>query len=341
MAIETAVSHPEHDGEPDSRAQAFDVLVAAVSEVRERRGRPATASEVRVAMRQRTYGGFDPPALGFPRFRDFLDEAEQLGHVRIDRARPGDVALVLPEESEAADPVPMVRPDLWRAFADWTPGQLRLYDSAEDRVHVIPEQPVPLEPERFGEVRRRLAADPSAFVPVTPVPRQRQIGWMREFADSVGDKQSRLLLRSALDGEKPAKLFLSTLRQSPPLLARWRQEHRARVREEILRWREHRVPEGVSVTVDRQEEPEDEGSRGPARELSASWGSAQLTLWAREPARLWPRSDHWHFAPTLGGDHGRESPDAALRALVHAAVDRMPVEELRALRLPVGYLVGD
>src|SRR4051812_39505103 len=100
---------------PDARTQAFNVLTQAVREST-RPGHVPRASQVRLTMKRLTYDGFDPTALGFGRFRDFLVAAQSAGIVSL-RDRPGDIEVLLANHEE---PTPetghtRVRRAIWRA----------------------------------------------------------------------------------------------------------------------------------------------------------------------------------------------------------------------------------
>ena len=84
------------------KSQAFSVLVDAVRELGEA-GTVPTASQVRLAMKRRTYGGFDPGKLGYKRFRDFLSEAASENLIDLDEDRPGDGAALRPDRGADDD----------------------------------------------------------------------------------------------------------------------------------------------------------------------------------------------------------------------------------------------
>lgn len=168
------------------RDQALDVLVQAISQLQQESADPPTASEVHVRMRSLTYGGFRYSELGYKRFRDFLVLGEERGLIQVDRTRTGDIGVSL--TSDAVPPFAShaaIRPDLWRAAVDWTPGLLRIYELAEDKVHLIPERQAPLEPERIAQTRARYEKAPDEFTVVPNVEIQTQLTWMREFAESL------------------------------------------------------------------------------------------------------------------------------------------------------------
>lgn len=335
------------------RAIAFTLVPEVVGELTSS-GRDATGSEVRLALKDRTYGGFDPKALGFRRFRDFLDAAGERGLIEVDRSRRGDVGVRLPGHAGRPVDAPReVRGDLWRAFVDWGPDELRLFDTANDRVIRLPKEPAPLEPEKFSAIRRRLVESPQSLVAISPVSREQLGQWMREFASSR-EPALRELLVGALDGEKPAKTFLQIVKGLPEEHARWNDELLLHVRPAIERWRE---ANGVAASIEKSEPtPSQAGSLGaptplpktealPAGagpvEQRPSGASPEATRTAITAAfRIASKSPLWSHTRTVGALGPDASEDVDLRQRLHAAIDRMPVDELRKIVLPVGYLFG-
>jgi hypothetical protein len=259
-------------------------------------------------MRDRTYGGFKPSRLGYKRFRDLLVDAESRGLISVDRTRRGDVAVSLPSGGTAvAAPAPAIRSDLWKIFIDWKIGQLRYYDIELDKALMVPEERAPLEPDKFGEMRARLEHDPNNFIPITPIAQHTQLGWMRQFADTMPDVELKTTLQAALIGYRPAKMFVAVLKEVPTELHRWHHELQQRVRAEIEKWRDS-VSARKFVDIDEKIDIE---KTGPARSAKSRGLSSQSN-----------------------------SP-VGIRALLHSAIDRMPLEELKALRIPVGFLIEE
>lgn len=337
---------------------ALDVLEQVVQEFVEA-GRSPTGSQVRIALKERTYGGFDQRRLGFATFRAFLREAAIRGRVVVDEDRPGDVAVRLSGgRSSGSEPVRPIRGDFWRAFVEWQPAELRLYDTNEDRVHRLPRDPAPLEPEQFANIRRRLAEAPGAFIEISPVARNQQLDWMREFARS-GPEALRSVLEESLAGEKPAKTFAQVLRALPEERSRWNLILTARVRGVVEEWC---AIHAIAPSIDKRFETRVEGKYREIAELaggSASRGEvargiAAPALEGASPALSGQAAALTALAAFVrtstavrGGRtvirvrHGTDRSSATedeLRLRIHAAVDRMPAEELRQLVIPVGYL---
>jgi len=125
----------EIDASEQLKTEAFGVLAKAVEGLTTASARNPTASEVRLEMKRRTHGGFDPKLVGFKRFREFLTAAADAGFVTLDTTRLGDVAVGRAEDSTVSSAHEnFVRPDLWRAFIDWDLERLRCSCSPGMRV---------------------------------------------------------------------------------------------------------------------------------------------------------------------------------------------------------------
>lgn len=333
-----AGSPTQPGGAPNEQlAEALKVLETAVTS-RTVGERAPTASEVRIAMKQMTYDGFDPKALGFKRFRDFLAVAEADGVVTLHTDRPGDLLVSVRGRAARPEGHVRVRRDLWRAVLNWAADVDHYLDLSQDRVLTLPKKPVPLEPEKFSAVRARVAEGDAALVLIPAVPIRTQVGWMEKFANGLDDEQLRSLLTGALHGDKPAKLFGTVLRNEPAAQDRWQQSLAANVLVHLQRWKDDDprlaelriVTEGSPPSSSKPHEASvTAAAAAPARALVDAAGSIILTLQGNRSgaARLRRRS---------GTD-----AEQRLRDLLHQAIDRMPEEELRVLRIPVGYLLED
>lgn len=329
------------DEQRDERPQAFSVLVEAVASLARQSARPPTASEVRLEMKRLTYGGFDPKALGYSRFRDFLADAEAQRLVSIDSSRQGDISVHLePGRTGDAATSPIIRRDIWKAFVDWSPRLIRFYDLKNGRAISIPAEPALLEPIRFREIRRRLEAQPDDFIKIEPLPVQLQLQWMKEFAEQAADPDLRAVLLVALGSDKPIKAFSTVLKSVPGQASRWKTRLHHRARERIEAWRDaaktdvpidiYRPNEEPSVSSPQNAEP-------PDASASQQQASPQFNFQIGVPAPL-NFGQMWTTAISIPTPRDNV---AVLRARLHAAIDKMPLEELRALRIPVGYLFED
>jgi hypothetical protein len=328
-----------------SREEAFKLLADIVAEHTDS-GRSLTASEAYLQMRRKSYGGFNLEDFGYNRFRDLLAEASQAGYIVLDATRQGDYALFAPETHEKIPSIRPIRPDLWKAFIDWTPGLMRLFDIEQDQVLLVPAEPAPLEPVQFREIRTRRQDSPEKLILIDPVGLPQQLEWMREFAESASDPRVRQLLENALISEKPVKLFKAVLRDFPEYQRKWRSNFSGRVRAQIERWRDA-TSTSTPIRIDRQNEVEVSGRRvdvasaPPSKRIEYSDSVPDHNI-----IRVRGVSTYSDLLTAMGARKSgvsSESPADAviLRTLLHAAIDRMPAEELKNLRLPIGYLFED
>ncbi|MFB6562522.1 UPF0158 family protein [Streptomyces sp. NPDC056400] len=314
------------------RVAAFNVLAEAIALLSQKAGSPVTGSAVRLEMGRRTYGGFDPKRVGYKRFRDFLDEAEQQGYVEIDHDRPGDVGLSIPGASPEVGSTSRMRSDLWKAFSDWNPRTSRYYDLNEDRVVTLPTEPAPLEPTRYAELRTRISDSPSGFVEIKPVSRQQQLAWMMDFALRVTDPEVSRILSEALKSDHPARYFVVVLRNFPNLLNRWHNTLRERVYAEALRWRDSNA-RLAGIQVDHVDSPNHPQSSRLRDEAASPSGRRAVESPQRQVHDL---DVVQFFANQMPGNVTQ--PRSPLRQRLHEAIERMPESELRKITIPVGYL---
>lgn len=328
-----------------SRTEAFQLLADVVAQ--NSIGRDLTASQARLQMRRKSYGGFNLQDLGFSRFRDFLSEAAKEGYVVVDDTRPGDYTLSLPTRSPGrADQTARIRSDLWRAFLDWSHDLQRIYDIERDQATMLPGEPAPLEPAKFRDLRLRIQANPTMFITIDPVDMQIQLGWMREFAEEVSDPRIKSLLKSALASEKPAKLFSAVLREIPDEQINWRSALRSRVRSYIEEWRDA-APTAQPIRIDIDLEAAKatssaESQRAQTRGDASDWLSLvnDLTIATTKTARPRPYT-RLAASSVLPQAKGNMADLNSLRALLHGAIDRMSLEELKDISIPIGSLFED
>jgi hypothetical protein len=344
MTADNAVAAADTEALESKRSQAFSVLVAAVSHLARMSGRAPTGSEVRLEMKRRTYDGFKPAKLGYKRFREFLAAAEELELINIDHRRAGDIAVSLTGAELASASPPQLRSDLWKAFVDWNPKLVRYYDLLQSRAVMVPRERAPLEPERFGLLRTRLEKQPQEFIEVQPIPRQTQLDWMAEYAQTVQSSSVRFLLEDSLRGPKPATFFTGVLREFPELLTGWHTHLSERVFAEAEKWRDSeprlsstelsraKVPDADTPSAN--QEPSDE-TRIDARVQTAA---THLVL-----KRVGMSAGVDRALISLSASSSEETPPRSLglRQALHLAIDRMPESELRKLAIPVGYLFED
>lgn len=290
------------------RHEALTLLVRAVEDLKDEDGQDPTASQARMRMGELSYGGFSLSRVGFRRFRDLVDLAASQGLLVVDSRPAGDIRIAPPAAAggpESQDPA--FNSAVWRAMVDWRPNMLRVWDTQDRRAQFIPEQPVPLEPERFASVRSEILASEDRFLQLPHLTFSDQLQLLREFAASeslTGDQAQ--LLDAALGSNRPIQRGLQLLRDLDESASkRWSDILRAAVSHRLEEWAEQ-TPGAPRLDLLTEPSPAPE----PALPL--------------EETRRRPREE--------------AAGIAALRAAVHRAVDSLSPDELRALQLPAGAL---
>jgi hypothetical protein len=354
------------DAGVDRMAQALGVLDRALDELASEHRLP-TASLVRVAMKRLTYDGFDPEELGFKRFRDFLKAAENDKRIEL-HDRPGDVVV---GRRGAAAPVDggtvRIRRDLWKSTLDWSPDLAHYLDLETDKIITLPSTPVPLEPEKFANLRDRVTAGDEQLVRIPSIDIRTQVGWMAQFTSTVADAEVQLLLERALASPKSAREFAQVLRSEPAVRYAWNKQLSAHVLVHLLRWKSDE-PRLADVQIEATVETSERAGSAPGSTSQQAAGAAELTPVEPSATTVHHRAvvDPAPGAPTrMGGQAVWRTPSAShitqtrlgepvmvnsprvrerrarLRLALHRAIDRMPEEELARLVLPAGYLIED
>lgn len=305
------------------RHEAFALLGEVVAE-NYAAGRRSYGASLKPELRRRTLEGFDERRLEFNSFRKFLEAGEEAGVVALheppkgpdlEATPPGKPSLAATIASEGAvidgaptpPPRKRIKPDLWKAFLDWDARWRRVYDKEEGLALRFPAEPARLERPESQAARRLVQDKPERFVEIEPISFDRQLEWLRDFAQTVSDPAARAALDRALDDERPMRAFSQALQGDAQLRHRWTATKLAHVEEAIRHW---------ATTFDLELEVHE---HAPDRPEAAGEGDG--------------RSGR-HIQP--------ERPDEQLRRLrarLHVAIDRMPEAELLQLRLPVEYLV--
>lgn len=327
----------------DGRAEedlgvALRLLGESVNSLQGHLLRLPTASEVRLDLKQATYGGFDPKALGFKRFRDFLLEAQRRGYVVLDSTRAGDIAVGGPGDETGPNVTPTIRRDLWKAVTDWRPDLDHFFDLESDRVVSIPKEERPLEPERIRDLRSRVPMESDRYLKIPSLPWARQSTIMREFASSPGLKPDlRKLLIAALDQDKPSRSWQAVLRIDSAAYAAWQRFLKTRVDDHLSSWRRDSPP-AARITMERRIRPEtDAGSRSAKQETPSTDLSVLLRVAASANRDDESREVHRVSRLTVAERHDSMG-ERQLRLMAHRAIDQMSVEELRRLEIPLGYV---
>lgn len=322
----------EHD--LDGSFKLLAGVVAARYAARQR----SLGAALKPLLKSESYGRFSEEALGFPRFGDFLREAQRRTVISLHRdtsspdleitpfdepplasvgpseagvapepATPPQLVAAIKAGSSAARagsgaPGGRIRRDLWNSFMDWRQGQLRVYDRRAGAATLLPLEPLSLEPPEFAELRERLRGDADGLVTIEPIAMADQLRWMQEFAATRTEPDQKAILGFSLSHGRPLQEFARATRSDPQLERAWLADRTARVAETIARWAEE--------------------------------NDVDVNMWSRsEPQRTRPPRNARARAV-----HATASEER-LRALVHRAVDRMPASELMRLSLPVEFMV--
>jgi Uncharacterised protein family (UPF0158) len=294
---------------------AFLLLQEAVRDLQVR-GRTANAAGLKPSLQQRTYNVFSEHRLGFRSFRDFLIEAERQKFIRLRPAAGGDLEVLLPDSAAVASlassarPVQRprsIRPDLWTAFNDWTPGWKRLYKVTSGEVYMFPEHPGLLGDEKpeYGAYRAEAETTPAGFKEIHPVGQEVQRNWMNGFVETVQDDRLRQAFLAALNTDRPVAIFTRLVLGLPDLASDWKRFRTQRVVDEIFKWA---ASNGLEV----------QPFVGPS--------SAPMAGQAR-------------VASSIASVSNPEIPDEALRHKILEALARMPMAELLRLPVPLEYLI--
>ncbi|MFD3904078.1 hypothetical protein HXS80_16175 [Streptomyces sp. CB04723] len=328
---------PDEQSAGEGNDEAFAVLAEAVTSLMQPGNRPPTGSEIRLDMKRRTYGGFNPKALGYKRFRDFLDDAEAQGFVVIDRDRPGDVAVTIPGVRQASSQSSVIRRDLWKAFIDWNPAFVRYFAFDQNRAIMIPKVAAPLEPSRYATIRGHIKDEPENFCEIKPVSYNVQHQWMQEFTANVSEEKTRTLLEKSLESEKPAKMFAAVLRTLPGVQQAWYGKLRDGVDVYVQEWlaSDARLAD-VEIYAPRTIESESAPGKHANHSVSESEKGLIEAASVLASNSMGISKNLAQFLLSSSGEKERGSSD--LRSSLHAAIDRMPDEELRKIVIPVGYL---
>jgi hypothetical protein len=309
--LERSVTNPMETADRDRLDAAFELLRDVVGEHFER-GRLCHAAGLKPAMQAKA-PDFHESRLGFSSFREFLRVAEVQGVVKVQAAPTGPDVVVLPmsatSDPRAADSLLdqhgsfRIRGDLWRAFFDWTPGFIRVYDRANDEAVVLPAKPNPFQTAEQNQLREELEQQPDRFVSIDPIDINVQLGWMNEFVAELSDPGLQQIFGVALASDRPIAGFTRAVRTDPRLARMWQRRRVEKVRAEIEQWSE---AHGLDIRTEERPEAPKPTPSVPERERDLDEGSGEV---------------------------------AALRDRLHTAIDRMTYGDLLRLPIPVEYIL--
>lgn len=315
---------------------AYIVLERAVQETAAGTQWP-TASKIRLRMKELTYGGFNPDELGYKKFRDFLHAAEAAGHVSLHFDHPGDVVVAKAGVSapEAQSTRVRIRRDLWQAALDWRSGVDYVFDLEAKKAVMLPSEQVLLEPERVRELRKRISDGDEALVRVPRVTIKMQLEWMNDHVGGLSPSPLRDLLLEALSSDKPAKHYAAILRDQPSAQNRWFNALSANVLAHLQAWKDSE-PRLSDLGLEAPNSPVAIGDVAETRPVPPVPAQSADGSVGRVPRLFTAR-----LSDRVVRDRAVPSAEERLRALLHRAIDQMPESELRAIRIPAGYMLGD
>lgn len=309
------------------RRDAFQVLERALRELLQEEGGPPTASGLRLRMGALTHGGFKLSALGYRRFRDLLADAEAQDLIVLDSAKQGDVSVKLPALVAGENRIPYMRSDLWKAIVDWNPRTARVWDQETGRVLVLPREPVLLEPERFARIRELMSSEPDRFISIPHLTVLDQLQLLKRLAaKSDLDPGTRVALDGAFNSTRPMKSALEILKGYNADFAKaWTNLLRTEALTIAARWKaDSPALADVNLFPTSAVAPEKESSNAASSRADASAVKSPV-----------PQAD-------VGGHALRPYvTEAELRSLIHQAINQMSPHELRALAIPLGYLLPE
>lgn len=259
---------------------------------------------------------FSPGAVGFSKFRSFLNAAMKAGVVSLLPAEETGAADTGVRTFNAQDPAGAeggVRHDqspernaerlaspVWRAVLDWHPVRCAVYDRQQRRVLFLGN----------GHLIT------STQVNVPHVDRSTHISWMRDFVAELPEAEQRDRLAESLDADDPVAHFNGVLRSDPAMTRSWRKYHRSRVTAVVDAWA---IANDIPKEDLRARSASNEGRLVDEHSLGGDPPSIPSNNWAPNPL------------DASGSD--------AVRQRVVRAVELMPLSELLRLPIPVEYLL--
>jgi len=284
---------------PDPVQLAFDALREAVEHL-ETRGRVTRIAGVKPEMVRRL-PDFDERRLGFRSFSAFVKVAANRGVIRTAVDADGWVRVESVDPIRAPKDEPRrLRPDIWRAFTQWGVGWVRVWDRATARAVRLSAARTASESPEHAALRSSLEAKDGAVIEIQPIDSAVQKAWMEQFAATLVDHPLSAALAGALRDERPFRAFNAALAADDRLRRSYHRERMAHVLTAVRAW-------AAKHEVDLDS-------------LDHSAPPPEVTPADTQPPRV------------------HDDPAARLRMALHRAVDEMPVEDLRRLAVPAGYI---
>lgn len=330
--------------EPMSKSEAFDALVRLLYEWRGA-GRVSTTAGLKAGLAQRTLGGFSESALGFSDFREFVEAAVVEGRVKLEQLPTKHWLVLLPGESvddvptssrsrsagrpggtsaadtdrsadEPLDQTSRLRREVWQCFVDWSADHQRVWDRVERRSFMYPVD---------GNGQPAWLSNPARFADIPVADMTTQLDWMREWASTVEEPDDRQVLLASIGTDARPGQFRAQLERLD-LVAAWRTELQRRILSYAHSWaRSEQVALGDLLDHRKPRSPEPAHASTAASSPAISGGTH-----LEAPTR----------APSISRSSSEEDDTMRLRAMLHAAIDRMSLTELANLPVRAEHLLG-
>lgn len=287
-----------------AREDAFRDLAALVRLWRAE-GKRTTLAGLKPAMRG-VRPEFDESALGFGKFHEFVAAGQDAGFVKLYDPPTGHRLVLLPDEdvAEVRD-VPVQKSDERLRPAVWSV----FVEWHDDWVRQWDRDECrPLWYPIADDGRPAWETDTDRFVSIEPISREVQMGWMREWSEAVPEPGRSELLASIGDDAPPGD-FRAVLGRLG-LVGSWRDDLRNRTRAHALDWANANNVNPATLVESRRTPT---GPR-PAAPVTNTSADPKVSV--------------------------ASSYEEQVRDRVRDAVDRMTLDELLELRLPVRAVVG-
>jgi len=324
MTGPAATEDIHHDELERSFALLADVVASAA-----RDGKRPTAAGVKSAMLARD-SAFSERKFNFRQFIEYLRAAEarglvwialdELGHPRVSDAPISDSGPALIEQARVpagspTQPAVKIRSDLWSATIPWTANVRRLWDRSSSRALVVPTA---TDGTPLWEAR------PERFIEISPVPKDHQIDWMREFARTQAEPVQTEILESLQETAAPGS-FKRVLHRTG-LEEAWTQILQARAAEHLRNWAASNSIPAARLFDKRPPR----ATTSPAGVSVKPSPSSPLTTEAQAV-----------LSANVEDSTAASGYEARLRERMHEIIDRMSIAELVTLNVPAAYLVTD
>ena len=190
---------------PITVTEARQQLQRTVQEWWAETAKPILGSQLKVKLLQ-AIPDFREQDLGYKNFASFIRDADGIAFKFRGQADFAVVPSQFADVLEASVQEQLrIRPDLWQAFVGFSvPNQFRAYDQTKDLVIKGPPEAIPQHAIR-----------------ITPIARETQLEWRREFIKSLGPESPLSGLGSALTLDGGFKEFTERLEPHPHLRRRW------------------------------------------------------------------------------------------------------------------------